>query len=158
MTERLSGLLALSAAAFLAACAGTPPAGAPEPALQPSVAVPAADADAVLSDERAMQLARGYVELLHARDYDGLWQHMASEEKELFSADQFRSESERTVGVLGAEVAVVSEEVQPARAGMAADKLYVRVSRYAGTETPVRLRIALKNDGSIAGLQVRPVD
>ncbi|HEX2210732.1 MAG TPA: hypothetical protein VHG93_23825 [Longimicrobium sp.] len=154
MTERPSGLLVLSAAAFLAACAGTPPAGAPAP--QPAVAVPAADA--VLSDERAMELARGYVELLHARDYDGLWQHMAPEEKERFSADQFRSESERTVGSLGAEVAVVSEEVQPARAGMAADKLYVRVSRYAGAGTPVRLRIALKNDGSIAGLQVRPAD
>jgi predicted metal-dependent phosphoesterase TrpH len=153
MTEKPSGLLALSAAAFLAACTGTPPAGAPAP--QPAVAVPA---NAVLSDERAMELARGYVELLHARDYDGLWQHMAPEEKELFSADQFRSESERTVGVLGAEVAVVSEEVQPARAGMTADKLYVRVSRYAGAETPVRLRIALKNDGSIAGLQVRPAD
>jgi hypothetical protein len=124
------------------------------------VAAQPAAADGPLTDERAMELARGYVELLHARDYERLWRHVTPETKQrIGTLDDFRSGAERTAGSLGAEVTVVSETVEAARAGMVADKLYVRVSHYAGAPgAPVRLMIGLKNDGSIAGLQVRRPD
>lgn len=161
MTMRSTVLRTLSAAAFLAACGGSPPAAAPAPQpvqAAPVQPAPAAQAPAAaLSDERAMELARGYVELLHAGDYDRLWQHVAPAVRERFgTVDQFRGEGVRAMGELGAEITVVSEQVEVARAGMVADKLYLRVSHYAGApEGPVRLMLGLKNDGSIAGLQVR---
>ena len=157
MTNRSSALLTLSAAAFLLACGGSPPPATPAPQ---AVSVQPAPAAEGLSDERAMQLARGYVELLHAGDYERLWQHVTPAVRERFgTVDRFRSEGLRALSDLGAEVTVVSERVEVARAGMVADKLYMRVSHYArGPGGPVRLMLGLKNDGSIAGLQIRPAD
>ncbi|MBW3569739.1 MAG: hypothetical protein KY467_01420 [Gemmatimonadetes bacterium] len=159
MTRPSTFLLAMSAAAFLAACGGSPPAATPAPEAVPDVTVrPAADEG--LSDARAMELGRRYVALLHARDYDALWQHVTPEGQQRFGTlDRFRSEGERVLSGLGAETSVVSEGVEPARAGIPADKLYLRVAQYAGAEGgPVRLMMALTNDGSIAGLQVRRPD
>ena len=157
MVNRFRSLLTLFAAAFLLACGGNPPPSTPVPEPVQTVAVqPAATADG-LSDGRAMELGREYVALLHARGFERLWQHAAPEAKQRFGTlDRFRSGGEGALSPLGAELAVLSERVEPARVGMDADKLYLRVSHYAGAAgVPVRLMIGLKNDGSIAGMQVR---
>jgi hypothetical protein len=42
---------------------------------------------------------------------------------------------------------------------MLADKVYLRLAHYAGPgDTPVRLLIGLRNDGSIVGMQIRPAE
>lgn len=159
MTKASSSLLTLSAAAFLAACGGSPPPSTRAPEPVQAVAVQPAATGEGLSDERAMELARGYVELLHAGDYERLWEHMAPATRErIGTLDEFRSGGQRSQGPLGPEVTVVSERVEAARAGMAADKLYVRVSHYAAVEGPVRLMMGLKNDGSIVAVQLRRAD
>ena len=156
MTRRSTSLLALSAAAFLAACGGNPRPATPAPRTVEAVAVPTAATAEALSDERAMELARGYVALLHARDYDRLWQHASPEAKQRFgTVERFRSQGERALGNLGTETVIVSERVQPASEGMLADRLYLRVSRYTGADGPVRLMLGLKNDGSIVAMQLR---
>ena len=112
-----------------------------------------------LSDERVMELARDYFELLQSGEYDRLWEHLAPEAQQRFGTiEQFRTASEGVMTRLGTETSVVRETVEPARAGMIADKVYHRVSRYTGAEgTAVRLTIGLVNDGSIGGLTARPV-
>ena len=167
MTNRSSSLLALSAAAFALACGGTPEPSTPEPVAveapqsQPAQTPAPAAAAAVagtLTDERAMEIARGYVELLHAGNYAQVWEHVTPSAKERFgSLEQFQSEGERVMSDLGKEVGIVSEAVEQPRAGMQADKLYMRVSHYERSSgAPVRMMIGLKNDGSIVGIQVRP--
>ncbi|HEX6369928.1 MAG TPA: hypothetical protein VF006_13495 [Longimicrobium sp.] len=160
MTKRSSSVLTLSAAAFLLACGGNPPPDTPAPQAVESVAVQPAATAGVLSDERAMELARGYVALLHAGDYERLWQHVTPETKQrIGSLDAFRSGGEGTLRDLGAEITVVSERVEPGRTGMVADKMYLRVSHYVGAPgTAVRLMIGLKNDGTIVGMQIRRAD
>ena len=167
MTKRYSPLLTLSAGALIMACGGNPPATTPEPetAPAPAVTAPSAASDArksaaqghELSDERAKEIARGYVELLKAGNYEQMWEHVTPAAKERFgSFEDFRGEGERIMSDLGTEIGIVSETIEPARAGMLANKLYFRVSHYAGADgRPVRLLIGLKNDGSIAGIQVR---
>ena len=157
MTKTPNSLLTLSAAAFLVACGGNPPSSTPAPERVQAAAVQPTAPVGPLSDERAMELACGYIALVHARDYARLWQHMAPEAKQRFGTlDQFRTGGEGALGNLGAEIAVVSERVEPATAGMVADKLYLRVSHYAQSKgVPVRLMIGLKKDGSIAGMQIR---
>lgn len=157
MTKKSNSLLTLSTAAFLVACGSNPPPSTPVSEAAAAVAVQPTATGEGLSDERAMELGRGYVALLHAGDYERLWQHVTPEAKQRFGTlDRFRSGGESALGNLGAETSVVSERVEPARAGMVADRLYLRVSHYAGAGgTPVRLLVGLKNDGSIAGLQIR---
>ena len=164
MTNRSSSLLALSAAAFALACGGTPEPSTPEPVAveapetQPAQSPAPAVAANALTDERAMEIGRGYVELIHAGNYAQVWEHVAPSAKErLGSLEQFQSEGERVMSELGKEVGVVSEAVEAPRPGMAADKLYMRVSQYERSSgAPVRMMIGLKNDGSIVGIQVRP--
>ena len=160
MRKRSSSLLTLSAAAFLVACGGNPPPSTPAPEAVQAVTVQATATPEGLSDERVMELARGYVALLHARDFERLWQHLAPEAKQRFGTPEgFRSGGESALGNFGAETSVVSERVEPARPGMMADRLYLRVSQYAGANgTPVRLMVGLKNDGSIVGMQIRRVE
>ncbi|HEX8359671.1 MAG TPA: hypothetical protein VF613_06185 [Longimicrobium sp.] len=163
MMKKSGSLLTMSAAAFLVACGGNPPSAAPTP--QAARTPPAAAGVAVrpvatnerLTDERVMDLARGYVEMLHARDFEKLWHAMAPEPKQRFgSLEQFRTGGERILTEFGAEMAVLSETVEPARTGMIADKVYLRSSYYARSGgTPVRMMIGLKSDGSIAGFQLR---
>lgn len=162
MTNRSGSIVALSAAAFALACGGNPEPSPPEPAAAqlPAVEAPAQQpaASATLSDERAMELARGYVELIQAGDFARLWEHLAPTAKERFgSVEAFQTEGRSISEELGAEVGVVSEAVEPPRAGMQANKLYLRVSHYENRAgTPVRLAIGLMNDGSIIGMQIRP--
>jgi hypothetical protein len=165
MTNRSSSLFALSAAAFTLACGGNPEPSTPEPAVaqspaaqapaQTSVGAPAADT--TLSDERAMELARGYFDLLQAGNFAQAWEHVSPTGQARFgSLDRFQSEGQRILGELGAEVGIVSEAIEPPRAGMAASKLYMRVSRYERASGPVRMVIGLLNDGSIIGINVGP--
>ena len=156
MTYRSGWILTASAAALVLACGGNSPAPGPEPEqLQPTAEATATQEE--LTDDRVIELARGYVELLQARDFERLWQHVSPEARQrIGSLDEFRSGSEAVLNRLGAEVGMISETVEPARAGMVADKLYFRVSHYAGAkEGPVRLLVGLKNDGSIAGFNVQ---
>lgn len=111
-----------------------------------------------LSDARVMELARDYIALLQAGEYDRLWEHLAPEAQQRFGTiEQFRTASQTVMGRLGTEVLVVEETVEPARVGMIAHKMYHRVSTYTGAEGGrVRLTIGLVNDGSIGGLTARP--
>lgn len=146
-------------AGALAGCAGNP---------QPESAAPASSAQAAvlpeagvqLSEERVMELGRTYTGLIHAGAYEQLWQATTPEARERFgSFDEFRGTGERVASRLGEELGVITEAVEPARAGMLASKLYLRVSNYAGVPgRAVRLMVGVMDDGSIAGLQVRPVD
>ena len=156
MMKRYNTPAILSAVALIAACSGNPPAATPEPAAAPAPVSSAAPVQE-LTDERAMEIARGYIELLKARNYEKMWEHVAPAAKQrIGSLEAFREEGERVMTDLGAEIGIVSETIEPARAGMLANKLYFRVSHYAGADgTPVRLLIGLTNDGSIAGIQVR---
>ena len=170
MQNRSSLILALSAAAFTLGCGGNPEPSPPEPAAQADTAAVQARAEApavapaqapaaaaTLSDERAMELARGYVELLHAGNYAQLWEHVSPTAQERFgSVERFQSEGQRVMSELGAEVGIVSEVIEPPRAGMAANKLYLRVSHYERAPGPVRLVLGLMNDGSIIGMNVSP--
>lgn len=160
MMKTPRSLLTLSVTAFLLACGGNPPPDAPEADEVDAVAVDPAPTDQVLSDERAMEIGRDYVEALQARDFERLWQHVTPESKQRFgTVERFRTEGSAVLDELGAELGVMSEDVEPARAGMMADKLYLRVSTYAGSEgDPVRLMIGLANDGSIVGVQFRRAD
>ena len=153
-------LLALSAAGFMAACSRNPQPSAPETREADTVAVQPAPAGAPLTDARVMELGRRYIELLAARDFEQLWQHLAARPKERFgTAERLRSETEGGLNDLGKEIGVISESVEPARQGMVATKLYLRVSRYEKSgEVPVRLLIGLTSDGSIAGMQLRRGD
>ena len=149
MTKQSRSLLIASVAASLLVFGGVfDPAAAQTPAAQEA-----------LSDERVMELARGYVELLQSGEYERLWEHLAPEAQQRFGTlEQFRTASAGVMTRLGTEAALVRETVEPARAGMIAHKLYHRVSRYTGADgTPVRLTIGLVNDGSIGGLTARPV-
>ena len=168
MSNRFTAL-ALTAAALTFACGGNPEPVTPEPASveAPAAQAPAAQAPAAqtpaepaatatLSDERAMELASGYVELLQAGDFAQLWEHLAPAAKERFGTlEKFQTEGARIMNELGPEVATIREAVEQPRAGMQADKLYLRVSHYATAgETPVRMMIGLMNDGSIIGMNV----
>lgn len=162
--KRSTGLVALTAAAFTFACGGNPEPSTPEPAdIPPAAAQTPAQTPAqppaateTLTDERAMELARGYIELVHAGDFARLWEHVAPAGKERFgSFETFQAEGARIMGELGPEVGILREAVEQPRAGMRANKLYVRVSQYASAgEAPVRMMIGLLNDGSIIGMQV----
>ena len=159
MTKRSTPLLTLSAAAFMLACGGNPPASTPQPVEAEAAAaqVPVNDG---LSDERVLELGRGYAKLLHARDYEQLWQHLTPESKQRFgTVERFRSEGEGVLNDLGAETAVVRESVELPRAGMVAHKLYSRIGNYAGAQgAPMRLLIGLTKDGSIVAMQLRRVE
>ena len=170
MTFRPALLPTLCASAVLAGCASNTPASTPEPAAAtPAVAEPApattapatsGAATSELTDERTMALGREYAALLHAGDYEKLWEKSAPEAKERFGTlERFKTEGGSVMANVGAEMGMVSERVEPARQGMVANKLYLRIGHYAKTgQTPVRLVIGLKNDGTIAGLQVRPAE
>ena len=170
MTFRPALLPTLLASAVLAGCASNTPASTPEPAsATPAVAQPApattaegttAPPTAEISDERVMALGREYAALLHAGDFDKLWAKSAPEAQARFGTlDRFKAEGGSVMTNVGAEMGLVSERVEPARAGMLANKLYLRIGHYTKTgETPVRLVIGLKNDGTIAGVQVRPAE
>jgi hypothetical protein len=150
----------LSTVTFLLACGGNLPPRIPEPEGPATMAVEVAADGGELSDARVMELGRGYAELLYAGNYDQLWQHLTPESKARFgTVDGFRSGGEDAMNGLGAESAVLRESVELPRAGMMADRLYLRVSHYsASAGTPVRLMIGLKHDGSIVGLQLRPAE
>ena len=166
MTNRSTAIIALTAAAFTFACGSNPepvtppPADVQAPAAQaPAAQPPAAETPAptaTLTDERVMELARGYVEMLQDRDWAGVWEHVAPAGKERFgSLETFATEGERVMDELGPEVATVSETVEEPRAGMLANKVYIRVSHYeAAGDGPVRMMIGLLNDGSIVGVGV----
>ena len=169
MTNRSSALLAVTAAAFTLACGGNPEPSTPEPVIVQTTTVDTAAvqtpaqgpaATETLSDERALELARGYVELLQAGEYARIWEHVAPAAKERFGTfERFASEGQRVMEDLGAEVGIVSEGVEPPRAGMQAAKLYMRVSQYERSSgTPVRLMMGLMNDGSIIGVQIQPAE
>ena len=158
MTRRYLALLALPTAAFLFACGGNPAPGTPADA-PTATAAQAPEGDG-LSDERVMELARGYTALLHAGEWEQLWGHLNPEARDRFeSFDNFSGAGAGILARLGAEMSVVSESVEPARSGMIAEKVYLRVSNYTGVPgRQVRVMIGLMSDGSIAGMQVRPVD
>ena len=161
MTNRSSSLIALSAAALVVACASNPPASsAPEVVPVATAEVQATPADTNLTDARAMELGRKYAAMFHGRSFDSLWTYATPASKERFgSVERFRTGGEQALTQIGAETGIVSETVEPASAGMTASKAYVRVSNYAGSQgTPVRLVIGLMNDGTIAGMQIRPVE
>ena len=147
MTKRTHFLTTPFLAAFLLVCgAGVQPVAAQETAQDG------------ISDERVTELARGYVELLQAGEFESLWEHLAPEAKERFGTfEQFRSASEGVMNRLGTEITLVEENVEPARLGMVAHKMYHRISHYTGAQgTPVRLTIGLVNDGTIGGMTARP--
>lgn len=159
MTRRSLSLLALPTAAFLLACGGNP---APE---TPPADAPAATATVIeatpsdgLSDERVMELGRGYAALVHASEWEQVWDHTHPEARQRFeSFENFRGAGDQILSRLGAEMSVVSEHVEPARQGMIAEKVYFRLSNYTGVPgRQVRLMIGVMSDGSIAGMQVRP--
>lgn len=165
MTNRPRPLLTLAAAALLAACGGNPEPATP--AAQADTAAQASPADTVaaqpageLTDERAMELARGYVAMLHSRDFAGLWERVTPESRQRFGTfDAFRQAGDQILTNLGAELAVESETVEAPQAGMPAARVYHRVSMYENSETqPVRLSIAMTADGSIAAIQLRPAE
>jgi len=145
-------------AAFLLGCGSNPPPATPD--VREAETAPVITAAQTLTDERVLELGRGYIELLAARDFERLFQHLAPQPRERFvTAERLRSETEGALNDLGKEIGVISETVEPARQGMIATKLYLRVSRYATTgEVPVRLLIGLTSDGSIAGMQLRRGD
>ena len=143
MSNRSRLLLAVPVALALA-CGGNPRA-APSPVAAGNPVTPAdtqapSVASEPLSDARVMELGRSYTDLLHARDSERLW-------------------LDESLEGLGNEVAVIREAVEMPREGMRADRLYVRVSRYALLgERPARILIGLKHDGSIVGMQIRRAD
>ena len=156
MTRRYPTLLALPVAAFLLACGGNPEPGTPVAA---ATAVQATETPG-LSDERAMELGRGYAALVQAAEWTQLWDYLHPEARARFeSFENFSGAGDRIVSRLGAEMSVVSENVEPARGDMIAEKVYSRISNYTGMPgRQVRLTIGVMSDGSIAGMQVRPVD
>ena len=160
MTNRFTFLLILSAATIVACSRNPTPTTPAAREVETTLAQPAPAAGAPLTDERAMELGRGYIEMLANRDFAQLWQHLAPQPKERFgTVERFRAETEGALNTLGKEVGVISERIEPARQGMVATRLYFRISRYAGNgETPVGLMIGLTNDGSIAGMQLRRGD
>ena len=160
MTNRSTLLLTISAASIVACSRNAPPSTPETREVETTAVTPAPAPGAALTDERAMELGRGYIELLAARDFAQLWQHLAPQPKERFgTVERFRAETEGALNTLGKEVGVISERIEPARQGMVATKLYFRISRYTGNgETPVGLMIGLTNDGSIAGMQLRRGD
>ena len=160
MTRRSLSLLALPTAAFLLACGGNPAPETPPAADAPEATAVQATPSAGLSDERVMELGRGYAALVHAREWEQVWEHTHPEARQRFeSFENFRGAGDQIMSRLGAEMSVVSEHVEPARPGMIAEKVYFRLSNYTGVPgRQVRLMIGVMSDGSIAGLQVRPVD
>ncbi len=157
-------IASLAAMLLLFACAGNPsPAAAPgvtpvpqrsQPSVSEGAAAPGPE---IPSDARVIELGRRYFELLQARDHDQVWSNLTPEARARFaSVAEFGSWTESVLDSLGSEVGVIREAVELPRPGMLADRLYFRVSRYAGAgATPVRLLIGMKNDGSIVGMQVR---
>ena len=170
MTFRPALLPTLLASAVLAGCASNTPAAAPAPdAATPAVAQPApaaatpapsAAATAELTDERVMTLGREYAAMLHAGEFDKLWEKSAPEAQQRFGTlERFRTEGGSVMTNVGSDMGMISERVEPARQGMLANKLYIRMGHYSKTgQTPVRLVIGLKNDGTIAGVQVRQAE
>jgi len=160
MTRTFRSLLALSAPAIMLACGGNPDPATPAPASAPATQPPAAAAEQGLTDERVYELGRGYMDMIHAGEFDRLWERVSPAGKEAFgSFEAFRAEGANIVNELGAEILTVDESVQPARAGMRATKVYVRDGRYAGADDrTVRFIIGLMEDGTIAGISVRPAE
>lgn len=147
MMKICRSLFSVFVAAFLLVCGGVVEPVAAQSPVQEG-----------LSEARVMELARGYVELLQAGEYDRLWEHLAPEAQQRFGTlEQFRTASEGVMTRLGTEIVVLEERVEPARSGMVAHKLYHRISNYTGAEgASVRLTIGLVNDGSIGGMTARP--
>jgi hypothetical protein len=125
---------------------------APAASTAPEPAFPAA-----LTDARVLGLGRDYAALLHAREYDRLWSHLTPEARSrLGTLASFRTWADQHLDGLGEEQSVIRETMELPREGMRADRLYIRLSRYA--EVPARLIIGLRNDGSIVGMQLRRAD
>lgn len=154
---RLHGSLVL---VFQLACGGNPAPGAPAPEVTAPVESPPATVAEALSDARVLALGREYTALLHAREHDRLWQHLSPEAKARFgSAVELRNGIDRIFEELGDEQSVVRESVELPRPGMLADRVYLRIARYAGRANgPVRVMIGVRNDGSVVGMQVRPAE
>lgn len=149
----------LPAALLIQACAG----GAPPAQAVPEEVVSAESAVASggpLSDERAMELGRVYIALVHAGEIEQLWEHMAPEARErIGSYEEFRAGHERVASRLGAEISVVRETVEPASAGMIASRMYTRVSNYSGMPgRAVRIVIGLTDAGTIGGMRAGPAE
>ena len=146
MKKTIRTTFATAAAALLVLASGAAPAAAQTPVAEG------------ISDERVLELARGYADLLFAGDYEALWEHVSPEGKARFGTlEAFRSGGQGVMSRLGEEKLIVSENVEPATAGMIATKVYLRVSHYSGAEgSPVRLIIGLKDDGTIGGIAARP--
>jgi hypothetical protein len=163
MSNRSRLLLAVPVALALA-CGGNPR-PAPSPVAAGNPVTPAdthapSVASEPLSDARVMELGRSYTDLLHARDSERLWPRLTQgAQARLGSAAEFERWLDESLEGLGNEVAVIREAVEMPREGMRADRLYVRVSRYALLgERPARILIGLKHDGSIVGMQIRRAD
>ena len=157
MTTPVRFLLALSATAILAACASNSPAYGPEPAAAGSASTTAtATASAGLTDDRAKELGRSYAEQLQAKNFDALWRRSSPEVQQRFGTlDRFRASIEAGMAEFGNEIHLVSDQVEPAKAGMAASKLYSRTAHYSKAgNTAIRLAIGLKDDGTLAGIEV----
>lgn len=157
MRTRTHALLAITTAALLTGCGAHAQAPAPEP--EPAGDVETGLGEEQLTDERVTELASGYLDLMHDRAWEQLWEHVAPEGRQNFgSFEEFRTSGANIMDRLETPVAVESETVEPARAGMLADRLYMRVAYYSGGQgRRVRLLVGLMKDGSIAGIQIQPV-
>lgn len=136
----------------LTGCAGgaQEPDGGPAPEAQPVAA------EAPLSDERVIELGQRYADLVYAGDIEALWQHFDPEMKaEVGSADAFAGTIDQIFAQTGPETMIVDEEVVDPRSEDI--RVYQRRARYANMGgMDAYLIIALRPDGSIAGLFVRP--
>ena len=160
MSRRYIAPVVLPIAAFTLACGGNPSPDSTPAAADAPAAITVQPEGSALTDARVMDLGRGYTALVHASDWTQLWENTHAEARARFdSFEDFSEAGDRIMSRLGAEMSVVIESVEPARAGMIAEKAYLRVSNYTGVPgRQVRLMIGLMSDGSIAGMQVRPVD
>ena len=157
MTTSIRFLLSLSATTLVAACSSNQPSYSPEPAAsQAAPSAGAGSATAELTDARAKELGQSYAGQLQAKNYDALWRRSSPEAQQRFGTlERFRSSIESGMADFGTEIHLVGDQVEPAKAGMAANKLYTRTAHYSKAgNTAIILQIGLKNDGTIAGINV----
>lgn len=101
----------------------------------------------------AVSSGREVAQAFLSGEISAVWDRSTPEMREVFgSVASLTAWREDLRQDLGEETEVLSEQSDP-RADL---EVYTRISRWAGSDGPVEMTIALNNDGSIAGFLIRP--
>lgn len=131
-------------------------AAASEAAAAPEVA--AAPAVARLSEEEAYRLGREAAAMLFADDMTGLFERFdAGAKAQVQSAENFGAMVGQVFAQTGVEGTMVEETVDT-NPGVPGLVVYRRRGTYLATGSNLDLFVALNADGSIAGINIQPVE